>query len=312
MTRDPGSDTNSAAPTSAPHIVSTIPAASAAANTPACVDRAARVARTAAFVVIALVLTLSATACGSFAGGQDPTAELASNQVVAAPAAEESADTASTSSTAGSTSTRAEGVADMYSRSTTRAVVTADSLVIRDSPNGTVTDTMAAATEYGTTRVLLVQQLDGDWVQVRLPSRPNHRTGWVSASDVELQSLSAEVRVNLETRLLTVVTGDEVLAQVEVAIGSVENPTPKGTFYVTDKLETSSDDSAYGPYALGLSGYSETLSEFGGGDGQIGIHGTNEPDSLGQAVSHGCVRLPNELITWMAQNLPLGTPVHIV
>ena len=48
-----------------------------------------------------------------------------------------------------------------------------------------------------------------------------------------------------------------------------------------------------------------------GGDGQIGIHGTNQPASIGNAVSHGCVRVPNEIITQLAHNLPLGTPVTI-
>ena len=59
------------------------------------------------------------------------------------------------------------------------------------------------------------------------------------------------------------------------------------------------------------SAHSFTLSEFGGGDGQIGIHGTNQPDSIGTSASHGCVRVPNEVITALAGNIPLGTPVTI-
>jgi len=81
---------------------------------------------------------------------------------------------------------------------------------------------------------------------------------------------------------------------------------------VTDKLATGDDGGAYGPFALGLSGHSDTLSEFAGGKGQIGLHGTNDPGSLGGAVSHGCVRVPKEVIRALADQLPLGTPVEIV
>ena len=70
---------------------------------------------------------------------------------------------------------------------------------------------------------------------------------------------------------------DSVVVETPIAIGSPENPTPTGEFFVTDLLDTGDDLSAYGPFALGLSAFSLTLSEFAGGDGQIGIHGTNQP-----------------------------------
>jgi len=60
-----------------------------------------------------------------------------------------------------------------------------------------------------------------------------------------------------------------------------------------------------------LSGYSEVLFEFGGGDGQMGIHGTNDPTSLGRNVSNGCIRMSNAAITRLAKTLPLGVPVEI-
>ena len=64
-------------------------------------------------------------------------------------------------------------------------------------------------------------------------------------------------------------------------------------------------------FAFGLSGFSETLTSFRGGDGVIGIHGTDEPEALGTDVSHGCVRVDNDVITSMAGLIPLGTPVII-
>jgi lipoprotein-anchoring transpeptidase ErfK/SrfK len=99
--------------------------------------------------------------------------------------------------------------------------------------------------------------------------------------------------------------------ETPVVIGAPDTPTPAGAFYVTDLLDNADDAGPYGPYALGLSAHSDTLSEFAGGDGRIGIHGTDTPDSIGQAVSHGCVRVPNEVVAQLARSLPLGTPVSI-
>jgi len=53
------------------------------------------------------------------------------------------------------------------------------------------------------------------------------------------------------------------------------------------------------------------LYSFGGGPGQIGIHGTNESSSIGHSRSHGCIRVSNRAINMLASQLPLGTPVRI-
>ena len=71
-------------------------------------------------------------------------------------------------------------------------------------------------------------------------------------------------------------------------------------------------DGPYGAYAYGLSGFSNVLSRFNGGDGVIGIHGTNDPSGLGKDVSHGCIRMSNAGITKLARILPLGVPIEIV
>jgi lipoprotein-anchoring transpeptidase ErfK/SrfK len=242
-----------------------------------------------ATAAIALVITLLFTACNPFGAGD----EIQSSEVYPVP-----------SSTV--------DMADLYTASSTRAVVVEEHIVVHAQPNGETMDILSGATGYGTPRVMLVEAVAGDWIQVRLPVRPNHQLGWIRADTVTLETVEPVVHIDLAARTLTVVSDSEILAQATVAVGSSENPTPIGTFYITDKLETPDPGGAYGPYAFGLSGFSETLSEFAGGNGQIGIHGTNDPASLGQAVSHGCIRLPNEVATWLAGLLPLGTPVHIV
>src|SRR5690606_7282007 len=89
------------------------------------------------------------------------------------------------------------------------------------------------------------------------------------------------------------------------------NPTPTGFFFVTDNVTLANPNSAWGPHALGLSARSETITEFNGGDGIVGIHGTNRPESIGEAASLGCVRVPNEVIVKLHEMIQIGTPVPI-
>ncbi len=253
-------------------------------------------------LALSLIMAVLATACIPGTGDDSLNSEAVDLGTVAATPDDDAGTDTSTS----------YGAAADYSSSRTRAIVLGDQIDVYDAPGGTHIGTMSAATEYGSVRVLLAEATDGDWVKVRLPMRPNHTTAWVAADAVKLENVDPVVEVDLEARTLVVRSAGNVLAQATVAVGSDENPTPTGTFYVTDKLETPDAGGAYGPFAFGLSGYSETLSEFGGGNGQIGMHGTNDPGSLGQAVSHGCIRLPNEVVTMLADVLPLGTPVHVV
>ena len=63
--------------------------------------------------------------------------------------------------------------------------------------------------------------------------------------------------------------------------------------------------------AFGLSGFSEALDSFNGGDGRLGLHGTDDPTSIGSDSTHGCIRLTNDAIVQLAETVPLGTPVAI-
>ena len=206
----------------------------------------------------------------------------------------------------------AESVDPIWVQASTRAVVTDGSVEVYAAPGGAPMLTLTPTTSFGTTRVLLVEEERNGWLKVRLPIRPNHQTGWIPADRVSVEDVDLAVHIDLQTRTLTVGDGDVALLSTPVAIGTTEHPTPVGTFYITDKLATPDPDGAYGPFAFGLSGYSETLTEFAGGDGQIGIHGTNDPTSIGREASHGCIRVPNAIVEDLADLLPLGTPVHIV
>jgi lipoprotein-anchoring transpeptidase ErfK/SrfK len=94
-------------------------------------------------------------------------------------------------------------------------------------------------------------------------------------------------------------------------VGRSVLPTPSGTYFIVSLLKQPNPHGAYGPYAFGLSAYSNVLQSFGGGPGQIGLHGTDNPGGLGTNVSHGCIRIGNAGITRLARMLPLGTRVVI-
>jgi lipoprotein-anchoring transpeptidase ErfK/SrfK len=179
----------------------------------------------------------------------------------------------------------------------------------------TPASTLPPATEFGSPTTLLVTEWQGpagEWLRVALPVRPNGATGFVHAGDVTIARFAHRIDVDVATKTLRVGdAGGNIVVETPVAIGTPENPTPTGNFYVTDVMDNPNDSGAYGPFAIGLSAHSDTLSEFGGGDGQIGIHGTNQPSSIGTAASHGCVRVPNDVVTQLAGMIALGTPVTI-
>jgi len=154
---------------------------------------------------------------------------------------------------------------------------------------------------------------DEEWLHVALPIRPNGSTAWVRKSDVMLTFTDLEVRIERGAHRLVVTQGDATIKDFPIAVGTNETPTPGGVFYIKELLRPTNPDGAYGPYAFGLSGFSNVITnsdQFG--DGVIGIHGTNEPQLVGTDVSHGCIRLRNEDLTQLVGLLPLGTPVEVV
>jgi lipoprotein-anchoring transpeptidase ErfK/SrfK len=166
-------------------------------------------------------------------------------------------------------------------------------------------------TADGSPLVFLVRRQVHRWDQVRLPIRPNGSVGWIRASTVSLASDAYRVAVSLQQHRLTVRRSGRVIVRAAVAVGRSTLPTPTGVYYLTDLLEQADPRGAYGPYAFGLSAFSNVLYSFGGGPGQIGLHGTNEPGLLGTSASHGCIRVANSVIARLARILPLGTPVVI-
>lgn len=169
----------------------------------------------------------------------------------------------------------------------------------------------------GAPLVFVVVDQTTDALRVLLPTRPNSSTGWIARSDVSLSEHDWSIVVELGAHRLTVFQGTGVFLSSPVGVGTTDTPTPGGLYYTKELIQPTDasgrliPDGPYGPYAYGLSGFSNVLSSFAGGDGVIGIHGTNDPSGLGRDVSHGCLRVSNQTITAMAGVLPLGVPVDI-
>jgi len=160
--------------------------------------------------------------------------------------------------------------------------------------------------------VFLVQQRQGEWLEVQLNTRPNQTTAWVRAADVTLRQVTHRIVVSLASRSLTVYDGQTPVMEAEVAIGTSSTPTPRGNYYIDGAVRTPDPSGVYGPFQVSVAAFSEVLMSFGSGVGQIALHGTNAPGLIGTAASNGCLRMNNADITRLANTVQIGTPIQIV
>ncbi len=173
-------------------------------------------------------------------------------------------------------------------------------------------DTFKNPTWEGLPLVFLVQQRQGDWLEVQLNTRPNQTTAWIRAADVSLRTTNQRIVVSLAARSLTVYEGETPVMEAPVAIGTSSTPTPRGNYYIDGAVRTPDPGGVYGPYQLSVAAFSEVLMSFGTGVGQIALHGTNAPSLIGSAVSNGCLRMKNADVTRLADTVVIGAPVQIV
>jgi len=166
------------------------------------------------------------------------------------------------------------------------------------------------ATVFG----VLAARVDGGcrptWYRVQLPMRPNGITGWVRARDVSVSTVRSRILVDLSERRVTLFAEGRPVLTTAAAIGAPSTPTPTGRYYVNQRLRAPNPTGAFGPGAVGVSAFSPVLRNWPQG-GPIAIHGTNSPQNLGFAVSHGCVRVGNADLERLWELAPEGTPVEI-
>lgn len=192
-----------------------------------------------------------------------------------------------------------------------------DTVEVFTTPGGDSQASVPNRGEDGFPAVFLVRKLNVDgpddttWHEVWLPVRPNGSHGYVRGDDVSLSYHDYKLRVKLSDHRLQLFTAGQLTKEYRVGVGDDRTPTPGGTFYTKELLEPTNRGGPYGTHAFGLSGFSNTLTQFAGSDGVVGIHGTDQPASVGQDVSAGCIRMRNDDIDELARRLPLGVPVEI-
>lgn len=163
------------------------------------------------------------------------------------------------------------------------------------------------------TYLLLSRRRQGtqDWVELRIPGRPNGRTGWVPRDALgDFNTIHTSLLVERARHRVTVRNFGKVVATFPIGVGKSSTPTPAGRFWIREKFVVKNAP-AYGPRALGTSAYAPHLTDWPNG-GVVGFHGTDEPGLVPGNPSHGCIRLHNADILKMYHLVPLGTPLRIV
>jgi lipoprotein-anchoring transpeptidase ErfK/SrfK len=146
---------------------------------------------------------------------------------------------------------------------------------------------------------------------VMLPGRPNGTRGWIHERGTRRGTTEWRVVVSTGRHRLLVYERGRLVRDVAASVGAPGTPTPHGHFFVEESVRMPAG-AAGGPFALALSAHSNVLRTFEGGSGQIAIHGLEYLDgALGTASSHGCVRVADKDITWLAARLAPGVPVDV-
>jgi lipoprotein-anchoring transpeptidase ErfK/SrfK len=151
------------------------------------------------------------------------------------------------------------------------------------------------------------------WVRVQLPERPNGRAGWIDADYARLSPTPWRIVVDRARRRATAFRSGRRVRSWRVVVGKPSTPTPRGLFAVYERVRQL-PGSELGPWVLHLTAHSNTLLNYGGGPGRVALHGRAGPllaDPLGSARSHGCIRMQNQIVRWLAARLRPGTPVEI-
>jgi hypothetical protein len=151
-----------------------------------------------------------------------------------------------------------------------------------------------------------------EWVNLRIPGRPNGRTGWVTRSALSPFHLNHLLLVvNREQMRMYFFSRGHRIWSAPVGVGKPSTPTPAGHFWIDERFTIANPSSGYYPYAFGTTDYS-TLTEWPHG-GVVGIHGPYyDPQGIPGQISHGCIRLEIADDFWLAAHMKLGTPVHVI
>jgi lipoprotein-anchoring transpeptidase ErfK/SrfK len=153
-----------------------------------------------------------------------------------------------------------------------------------------------------------------EWERVLLGIRPDGSNGWIRRDNVVLGATPYWIDLDKAKRTLTVMRNGRRVLRVSTVIGKAATPTPDGIAAIYERNRQPSPNDFLGTWALPLTVFSNVLLNFGGGPGRVAIHGRGGAsllDPLGSARSHGCIRIDNGAVGWLARHIAPGTPVDI-
>ena len=163
-----------------------------------------------------------------------------------------------------------------------------------------------------TARLLEVELAHGTRVPIRVPAK-------LLAPQATATTIGSVIVIRRSSNLLTLYNGAHYVRQFHVATGQSIYPTPLGRFQIVVKW---TNPTWYPPtqdaWAKGLKpvppGPNNPLGTrwMGINSPGVGIHGTDEPASIGYSESHGCVRMFVPDAEWLFNHVAVGTPVFIV
>jgi lipoprotein-anchoring transpeptidase ErfK/SrfK len=136
--------------------------------------------------------------------------------------------------------------------------------------------------------------------------------GFAAAQDAQPQvpALTRRILVSIPDRKLAVLENGIVVATFPVSVGAMGSPSPTGEFRVVRRL---TNPAYYHPGVIVPAGNNNPLGPrwVGLDRPHYGIHGTNEPRSIGKAASHGCIRMKNRDIQRFFDMVKVGDTVEI-
>lgn len=172
------------------------------------------------------------------------------------------------------------------------------------------------ATWFGRPSILPVIAIRPGWVRIRLAQRPDGSTAWLPAADVRLGSTPYRIVIDLaDTHLLLYDRGRQIL-NAPAGVGTVDDPTPAGEFFVAFVEPPPQPNPGYGPFIIVTSDHSKSIVDWkNSGDAVVGIHGplgaSRQIGTTGARVSHGCIRLQTNALLKL-RPVPPGTPIDVV
>lgn len=257
--------------------------------------------------ILGMFIAVAGGALAAGCGGDDPTAREASTArgAVNPPAAPIAGPLRLDTGPGGETTWTARVLRDSVARSAPRANAPGWMQIPRRTP---YTGREARLMVTGAYR-------DGsgkEWVRVQLALRPNGTTAWMPRSDVRLTATRYRIRVDLSARRLELMRDGRRVAAYPAGVGMPQYPTPAGRFAIEDMMiSRPSWRSKYGGYVFTITGYSNVLTAFEGGEGQSAIHGSGRLGKVGRAASFGCVVLADAALRDLFRRVQPGTPVDI-